>query len=225
VAALEPTHGERWLDVATGTGGVALRAARRGAEVTALDLSEDMLTKAKRAADRDGLAIRFDLGDAEHLPYESASFEVVSSCFGVIFAPAAEAVARELARVCRQNGRLGLTSWVANPAVDALYAPYAPERPADASRWEDETSVRELLGEDFELDVQSAEWIVEASSGEEVWELWTAAVPPFRSLLKTIEPERERDLHRDFVGFYEERREDDVVRERRPFLRILGTRR
>ena len=193
--------------------------------MTALDLSEDMLIKAKRAADRDRLAIRFDLGDAEHLPYESASFEIVSSCFGVIFAPAAETAARELARVCRQNGRLGLTSWAANPAVAALFEPYAAERPVDASRWEDETSVRELLGQDFELDVQRGEWIVEASSGEEVWELWTTAVPPIKSLLKTLEPERKGKLHRDFVGFYEERREGDVVRERRPFLRILGTRR
>lgn len=225
VAALEPKPGTRWLDVATGTGGIALRAARAGAEVTGVDFSEDMLRKAERAAVAEGLDIRFDLGDAQRLPYEDASFEVVSSCFGVIFAPDPEAVAGELARACRPGGRLGLTSWAPNPAMDALYAPYAPERPVNAERWEEEASVRKLLGADFELDVRPGEWVVEGSSGEEIWELWSAAVPPFKALLGTLDAKRTEELRRDFVAFYEERREGDLVRERRGFSRILGTRR
>jgi SAM-dependent methyltransferase len=215
----------RWLDVATGTGGVALRAARAGAEVTGLDLSEDMLGKAARAAAADGLEIRLDVGDAERLPYQAASFDVVSSCFGVIFAPDPVAAAGELSRVCRPGGRLGLTSWKPNQAVDDLYAPYAPERRMPTDRWEEEASVRELLGNEFELEIRTREWMVEGSSGEEVWELWSAAVPPFKALLGSLDEERTEDFRRDFVRYYEGLREGKVVRERRRFLRILGTRR
>jgi SAM-dependent methyltransferase len=225
VAALEPRPGLRWLDVATGTGGVALRAARAGSEVTGLDLSEDMLAKAGRAAAAEGLDLRLDLGDAEGLPYEAASFDVVSSCFGVIFAPDADAAARELARVCRPGGRLGLTSWAPNEELDELYAPYAPERWVEAERWEDEASVRELLGAAFDLGIGTGEWILETASGEEVWELWRTAVPPFKTLLATLDDDRIEQFRRDFVAYYEERREGELVRERRTFLRILGTRR
>jgi SAM-dependent methyltransferase len=193
--------------------------------VTGLDLSEEMLGKAERAATAEGLDVRLDVGDAEHLPYQDASFDVVSSCFGVIFAPDPEAAAGELGRVCRPGGRLGLTSWMPNQAVDDLYAPYSPEPRMITDRWEDEASVRELLGKEFELEIGTGEWVVEGSTGQEVWELWSVAVPPFKALLGTLDEKRTEDFRRDFVRYYEDRREGDVVRERRGFLRILGTRR
>src|SRR5581483_8251345 len=79
VAAVAPDPGERWLDVATGTGAVALRAARAGADVTGVDYAEPLVETARRLAEEEGLAIHFDVGDAENLPYEDASFDVVSS--------------------------------------------------------------------------------------------------------------------------------------------------
>src|SRR5687767_956505 len=99
IEQLSPTPGERWLDLATGTGAVALRAARRGAEVSAQDLASDLIETARRAAADEGLAVRFDVGDAEHLPYADASFDVVSSVHGIVFAADHSAVARELGRV------------------------------------------------------------------------------------------------------------------------------
>jgi SAM-dependent methyltransferase len=193
--------------------------------VTGLDLSQEMLSKAERAAAAEGLDVRLDVGDAERLPYENASFDVVSSCFGVIFAPDPEAAAGELGRVCRRGGRLGLTSWKPNRAVDDLYAPYAPEGRMITDRWEDEASVRELLGTEFELEIGTREWVVEGSSGGDVWELWSTAVPPFKALLGTLDEKRTQDFRRDFIRHYEGLREGDVVRERRGFLRIVGTRR
>src|SRR5581483_3709905 len=102
VEALRVQPGERFLDVATGTGGVALPAARAGAEVTGQDISTDQLGKARRAAEEAGLSIRFDEGDAQELPYEDESFDVVASAFGAIFAPDRERTARELQRVLRR---------------------------------------------------------------------------------------------------------------------------
>jgi ubiquinone/menaquinone biosynthesis C-methylase UbiE len=120
-ARLEIESGEEVLDLATGTGELAARAARRGAVVTAIDIAEPMLEKARRLAEDQRLDVRFDLGDVEYLPYEDASFDVVVSNFGAIFAPDHANVAAELARVTRQGGRLGLTAWKPNPKLSELY--------------------------------------------------------------------------------------------------------
>jgi ubiquinone/menaquinone biosynthesis C-methylase UbiE len=92
------------LDVATGTGEVALRAARLGGEVTALDVAPALLEQARAKSDREGLTIAWTGGDAQALPYEDGGFDVVCSNFGVIFAPDPEAAAAELARVCKAGG-------------------------------------------------------------------------------------------------------------------------
>ena len=111
VAELAPKSGDAWLDVATGTGGVAVRAARAGANVTGVDLAPNLIETAKRLAAEEGLTIRYEVGDAEMLPCADASFDVVSSSFGVMFAPDQQGAARELARVCRSGGRIGLSTW------------------------------------------------------------------------------------------------------------------
>jgi ubiquinone/menaquinone biosynthesis C-methylase UbiE len=106
--AVPPREGEAWLDVATGTGEIAVPAARAGARVTGLDLAPGLIATARdRAADA-GVEVRFEVGDAEALPYEDASFDTVSSGFGCMFAPDHAATARELARVCKPGGRLAL---------------------------------------------------------------------------------------------------------------------
>src|SRR5205085_11163339 len=87
VRRLEPGPGIRWLDLATGTGEVALRAARAGGEVTGLDFAREMLARARPRSAAEGLDVRWELGDAQQLPFADASFDVVSSCFGVMFAP------------------------------------------------------------------------------------------------------------------------------------------
>ena len=129
VGELAPGAGERLLDLACGTGGVALIAARRGAEVTGLDISADQLAKARAAADKAGLSIRFDEGDAQALPYGDAEFDMVASAFGVIFAPDPRRAADELARVCRSGARIAVTAW---PEDD--WAQLEPAPPARAVR-------------------------------------------------------------------------------------------
>ncbi len=97
VEALAPQPGERWLDVATGTGAVALRAARAGAEVVGIDVAPALIEVAQKHAAQEPVSIRFDVGDAQELPYEDARFEVVSSAHGVHFAPDHARAAAELA--------------------------------------------------------------------------------------------------------------------------------
>jgi ubiquinone/menaquinone biosynthesis C-methylase UbiE len=185
VATLAIEPGARVLDVACGTGGVALRAARAGADVVGIDISADQLAKARSAAEAEGLAIRFDEGDCQKLPYGDAEFSAVASAFGAIFAPDHQRAANELARVCRPGGRLALTAWPKDEwlAVGERAGRTFPEGP-DASDWAREEHARALLGDAFDLELQTGEWRIEADSGEELWELASTSMPPLRSWLE-----------------------------------------
>lgn len=108
---LDIRMGERVLDLATGTGAVAIRAAQRGGVVTGQDLAPALVDTARRLAADAGVTVEFEVGDCENLPYPDASFDVVCSAQGAVFAPDHRAVARQLARVCRPGGRVGLTAW------------------------------------------------------------------------------------------------------------------
>jgi ubiquinone/menaquinone biosynthesis C-methylase UbiE len=221
VAALAPGAGVRVLDLACGTGGVALRAARSGADVVGIDISADQLEKARRAAADAGLAIRFDEGDAQELPYADAEFDAVASAFGVIFAPDHERAAQELARVCRPTGGLALTAWQKDDAWSQLHEKAGRTFPpgADASEWSQEEHVRALLGDTFELELQTGTWRIEAESGDALWEFVSTSMPPLRSWLLAADAatraHAER-VYREFLasGSFE-----------REYVLVLGTRR
>jgi SAM-dependent methyltransferase len=172
---LAPGRGERWLDV--GTGAVALRAARAGARVTGVDLSPVMVDTARRLAREQGSGFRFDVGDAESLPYEDASFDVVASALGVFLAPDHAAAGRELAPACRAGGRLGVVAWRADPEAERMHAPFWPAREpgaGDRRDWGREEYLAELLGQDFELEFEEGELRLTTGSGEEMWRLYTS---------------------------------------------------
>src|SRR5271169_3218973 len=107
----DPQPGQDLLDVATGSGNVAIPAALAGASVTGLDLTPELLEVARRRAGEEGVDVLWIEGDAEELPFESGSFDCVTSCFGVIFAPRHARAASELTRVARPGARVGFTAW------------------------------------------------------------------------------------------------------------------
>ncbi len=109
--ALDLRAGQRVLDVAAGNGNASLAAARRWCEVTATDYVPALLERARARADANGLAMAFQEADAEKLPFDNASFDVVTSTFGVMFTPDQEKAASEMVRVCRSGGKMGLANW------------------------------------------------------------------------------------------------------------------
>jgi ubiquinone/menaquinone biosynthesis C-methylase UbiE len=151
------------LDVATGTGNTAIRAAATGSRVVGLDLTPELLGTARRRADRAGVEVDWVVGDAEDLPYEDGSFDRVLSVFGVQFAPRHAVTAAELARVCAPGGQIGLVNWTPEGQVGEMLRTiggYMPAPPAFASpppRWGSEQHVRDLFeGGAFELEFARA---------------------------------------------------------------------
>src|SRR5215210_8857885 len=106
--AVDLRAGDRVLDVATGSGNTALSAARRFCDTTGIDYVPDLTGQAEERAEAEGLEVAFEVGDAEDLPYQEASFDAVLSTFGIMFAPDQETTACELLRVCKPGGRIGL---------------------------------------------------------------------------------------------------------------------
>ena len=228
VSRLAPRSDERWLDVATGTGAVAVRAARAGADVTGVDIAPTLLEAARHIAAEAGLDIRYDVGDAEELPYADASFDVVSSSLGAIFAPDHEAVARELARVCRPGGRLGLIAWAPNPQWEAVMADYRPPPAPEAGDpvdWGREDYVRERLGRVFELDIERGTHYWEDVSGQASWDLAVQACGPIKTMVQALEPDRREEFERRWVEYQERFRVNGGVRVPAPYLLAIGRRR
>jgi SAM-dependent methyltransferase len=118
------------LDVAAGTGNASIRAAKAGAQVTASDLTPELLDAGRARAESEGLTLNWVEADAEHLPFEDESFDVVISSIGVMFAPHHQDAANELVRVCRPAGTIGLLSWTPEGMIGALFGTVGSFAPA-----------------------------------------------------------------------------------------------
>ena len=157
VDAAGVTVGARVLDVAAGTGNASIPAAQRGAQVTASDLTPELLEAGSQRPDATGLPIEWVEADAEHLPFDDESFDVVMSSIGVMFAPHHQAAADELVRVCRPGGTIALLSWTPEGMIGDLFRtmkPFAPPPPPGAQPpplWGSEEHLSGLLGDRVEF--------------------------------------------------------------------------
>lgn len=144
--------GVRVLDVAAGTGNASIPAARAGAAVTASDLTPELLEAGRLEAEADGVELDWVTADAESLPFEDASFDVVMSAIGAMFAPHHQTVADELVRVCRPGGTIALLNWTPEGMLGHLFktmGPFAPPPPPGAQPpplWGSEEHLRGLFG-------------------------------------------------------------------------------
>lgn len=151
IETLDVRSSERVLDVATGSGNAALAAARRGCTVVGVDYVPALLDRARRRASAEGLAVDFEAGDAESLPFGDASFDVVTSVFGAMFAPDQERTAAELLRVARPGGRIGLASHTPEGFIGHLFRTTGRHVPPPAglaapTGWGTEDRLRGLFG-------------------------------------------------------------------------------
>jgi ubiquinone/menaquinone biosynthesis C-methylase UbiE len=142
---------ERVLDVAAGNGNATLAAARRGCIVTSTDYVGSLLDRGAERARAEGLQVAFKVADAEALPFDDASFDVVLSTFGVMFSPDQGRAAAELARVCRPGGRIGMANWTPEGFIGQVFKTLGRHLPPPAgvqspSRWGVEANLHALFG-------------------------------------------------------------------------------
>jgi len=205
--SIEP--GMEVLDLATGTGNVAVRAAQLGAHVTGLDLTPELFGRARERASEAGVEVEWLEGDAEDLPFEDDRFDLVLSTFGIQFAPRHEVAAREAVRVARPGGTIGLVNWTPQSHIGRILKavggrlPKAPDFASPPPLWGDETHVRELFGHSgIELEFERARNpFVGFGSPEEWVEFMETNYGPLLTARRKLAPEgRWDELRQELVA-------------------------
>jgi ubiquinone/menaquinone biosynthesis C-methylase UbiE len=204
--------GQRVLDVAAGTGNVAIRAAQAGAGVIASDITPEHFDAGRREAAQLGVELEWVVGDAQALPFRDGEFDVVTSAFGAIFAPDHRAVAGELLRVCRPGGTIGMANFTPEGLAAeffALFGPYSPPPPPGTGSpvlWGSEPHVRELFGDRVRTLAMTRRSYVERAADPRAYrELFKQTFGPVVAVYDGLasEPERAAALDRDFLAFAE----------------------
>ena len=211
VAACGISAGQRVLDVAAGTGNVAIRAAAAGASVVASDLTPENFEAGRREARARGVELEWVEADAEALPFGDGEFDAVTSSAGAIFAPDHQAVADELVRVCRPGGTIGMINFTPEGLAGEffeLFGRYGPPPPPDALPpvlWGSEEHVRDLFGDRVASLELTREQYVERSPGGpgEYIEFFKATFGPVVALYAFLagEPDRVAELDREALEF------------------------
>lgn len=195
------------LDIACGTGSVAITAARRGARVTGLDVVPAMLAEARTSAAIAGVEdVGWREGTATDLPFENDAFDITLSSVGHVFAEPPDAAARELRRVTRLGGRIGFTSWTPASVVPAMgavltdYLPPDPDAPDPPFLWGDPDVVRERLGADVEdVAFETGTVLTPVPSPEHYWEAATTQSGMFIAALETVEEDDRPALREEMI--------------------------
>lgn len=212
VERVDVKEGETVLDIACGAGNATIPAAERGARVTGLDLVPELLEAGRRNADAAGVEIEWVEGDAEQMPFDDASFDVVISTVGIMFAPDHRTAAREAARVLKPGGRIGLANWRPDGSVGrffqttASHMPPPPEGFQPPPLWGTEEHVRELFaGTGVELRFEDAAVTFKFDSADDAVETFEEKFGPIVTAKRMLEPEGKWEaLRADLRAQFEE---------------------
>lgn len=235
ISRLHLMPGLHVLDVACGTGNLAIPAARAGAVVSGLDIAANLLEQGRARAQAEGVAVQFDEGDAENLPYDDASFDAVVSMFGVMFAPRPEKAAAELLRVCRPGGLIALANWTATGFIGQVFkttsahVPPSPLMPSPV-QWGDEEIVRQRLGEaisNLQLTRQLIAFTYPFASADVV-EFWRVYYGPTQRAFEALNasPEKQAALRHDLERLWSEHNQarDGTTYVESEYLQVIATR-
>ena len=204
--ALDLRSGQRVLDVAAGNGNVSLAAARRFCEVTSSDYVPALLERGKQRAEIDGLVITFREADAEALPFAEASFDVVTSSFGVMFTPNQEQAAAELLRVCRPGGKIGLANWTPESFIGQLFKTIGKHLPPPAglkspALWGTRDRLNDLFGPDAgSIEAAQRTYVWRYKSPRHWLDLWRAVYGPLQKAFGALDEAAQQQLTTDLLA-------------------------
>jgi SAM-dependent methyltransferase len=204
--ALDLRSGQRVLDVAAGNGNVSLAAARRFCDVTSTDYVPALLERGKQRAEVDGLAITFREADAEALPFAEASFDIVTSSFGVMFTPNQERAAAKLLRVCRPGGKIGLANWTPGSFIGQLFKTLGNHLPPPAglkspALWGTRDRLHDLFGADAgSIETAQRTYVWRYRSPHHWLELWRAVYGPLQKAFAALDEAAQGQLEIDLLA-------------------------
>ena len=203
--AVDVQAGERVLDVAAGNGNATLAAARRFAAVTSTDYVPALLESGRRRAEAEGFDVAFKVADAEDLPYPDASFNVVLSTFGVMFAPDHHQAASEMMRVCRKGGRIGLASWTPSGFLGQLFrvvAGYVPPIPGVRSPllWGTDAHIQHLFQGAARIVQTTRHFAFRYRSPEHWVEVFRTYYGPVHKAFAALDAEKRAALEADLIA-------------------------
>jgi ubiquinone/menaquinone biosynthesis C-methylase UbiE len=207
--------GERVLDVAAGNGNATLAAARRFASVTSTDYVPALLDRGRRRAEADGFDVTFKVADAEDLPFPSASFDVVLSTFGVMFAPDHRQAAHELMRVCRPEGRIGLASWTPEGFLGDLFrvvAAYVPPIPGVRSPllWGTDAHIQDLFQDAAAIEHTVRNFAFRYRSPEHWVDVFRTYYGPVHKAFASLSADRQAALEADLIALLQKSDQGDA---------------
>ena len=204
------------LDVAAGNGNATLAAARHFANVTSTDYVPALLERGRERARAERLEVTFETADAEALPYADATFDLVLSTFGVMFAPDHERAAAELLRVCRPGGRIGLTCWTPTGFLGQLLrlvASYLP--PAAGTRspllWGTEAHVAELFRSATQIEHTTRMFAFRYRSAEHWVDVFRNFYGPVRTAFAALAADRQAALESDLIDLLRSVDQDEAA--------------
>jgi SAM-dependent methyltransferase len=232
VARLGLKPGDRLLDVGCGTGNQSIPAALAGAEVTGLDIAPNLLAQARKRAADEFLTIGFDEGNAEEMPYPDASFDLIISMFGAIFAPRHDKVSAELVRICRPGGRIVMANWMAEGFVGQMFRLISAYLPPPISPspldWGDERRLRMNFGEavsSLRCVVRPIDFTFPYSVPATV-EIWREYYAPLCQTFNQLDSIRQESLRRELEELWSENNlsANGVTRIRTEYLELTAIR-
>jgi ubiquinone/menaquinone biosynthesis C-methylase UbiE len=200
--AIDLRSNQRVLDVAAGNGNATLAAARRFADVVSTDYVAALLDRGRDRANADHLPVTFKEADAEALPFDDASFDVVLSTFGVMFTPNQEQAARELLRVCRPGGKIGLANWTPESFIGQVFktiGKYVPPAPGVKSPalWGTKAHLDALFGPKAAVQAQSRHFVMRYKSPSHWMEIFRGYYGPVLKAFAAIDAEAREGLEKD----------------------------
>jgi ubiquinone/menaquinone biosynthesis C-methylase UbiE len=207
--AVDVRSNQRVLDVAAGNGNATLAAARRFAEVVSTDYVDSLLERGRARAKADGLLVIFQEADAENLPFADASFDVVLSTFGVMFTPDQEQAARELMRVCRPGGKIGMDTWTPESFVGRLFktiGKYVPPAPGvkTPALWGNKAYLEVLFGPQAIVATESKFFVFRYRSPQHWVEVFRTYYGPVLKAFAAIDPPAREALEADLYALSED---------------------
>ncbi|MDF2689847.1 MAG: methyltransferase domain protein 6 [Microvirga sp.] len=230
--AIDLRAGQRVLDVAAGNGNVSLAAARRWCDVVATDYVPALLVRARERAEAERLPITIREADAEALPFENESFDVVVSTFGVMFTPDQERAAAELLRVCRKGGKIGLANWTPDGYIGQMFKTIGRHMPPPAgirppSLWGQREHLDHLFGHGAtSIQARRKHFVFRYRSPEHCLEVFKTFYGPVLKTFAALQPEAQEALRKDLLRLITEfnRSGDDTMVVPSEYLEVVITR-